>query len=74
MVQRDVGQDLVDLFLAVVHVHVLAAYFVLFLLVADDPVASGSHEAHLLGDLREALSVDDDCTLSNSLFALYLRF
>lgn len=40
-----------DLFLAVVHVHVFAAYFVLFLLVADDPVASGSHQAHLLSDL-----------------------
>ena len=74
VVQRDVGQDFVDLLLAVVHVHVFAAHFVLLLLVADYPVAPRSHEAHLLSDLGESLGVDDDRALPNSLFALYFRF
>ena len=62
-----------DLLLAVVHVHVFAAHFVLLLLVADYPVAPRGHQAHLLSDLGEALGVDDNCALPDGLFALYFR-
>ena len=74
VVQRDVGQNFVDLLLAVVHIHIFAAHFVLLFLVTDDPVASRGHQTYLLSDLGEALGVDDDRALPNSLFALYFRF
>lgn len=54
----DVGQDLVDLFLAVVEIHVLCADLVLFLLVADDPVAACWVKAYLFCDFGEDVVVD----------------
>lgn len=56
----DLWKNFVDFFLAVVKVHVLCAYFVLFLFVADDPVAAGWVETHLLCDFAENVIVDDD--------------
>lgn len=56
----DIWQDFVNFFFTVVQVHILGAYFVLFLLVADYPVAASWMEADLFCNFAENVVVDHD--------------
>jgi hypothetical protein len=72
VIQGYVWQDIIDLLLAIVDVHIFCAHFIFLVFVADNPIASSGKKSDLFCYLGEDLTVNDNCPLANLFFAVDL--
>jgi hypothetical protein len=69
VIQGDKWKNIANVFLTVVNIHVVRAYFVFFFLVTDDPVTSSRQQSNTLCNLWKDLSVNHNYSLPRRLLA-----